>query len=210
MTRLLVVDDHEIMRQGTRHVLATAIPEAEFGEARDAAEAVTRLDEGRWDLVVLDLAMPGRDGLDLLEEARTRWAGVPFLVLTAYPEEELAVRCLRLGAAGYVTKSSAASELVLAVRKVLAGGRYVTATLAERLAEFLGGGAGVAPHEVLAPRELQVLRLVGKGLTYKEIAAELGLSEKTVATYRARITEKTGISRNAELVRYAMRHQLVD
>jgi len=187
MTRLLVVDDHEIMRQGTTHVLAEAIPGSSFGQARDAAEAVAQLDAGAWDLMVLDLNMPGRDGLDLLEEVRARWPAVPVLVLTAYPEEELAVRCLRLGAAG-----------------------YVTATLAERLAEFLGGGAGLAPHEVLAPRELQVLRLVAKGLTYKEVASELGLSEKTVATYRARITEKTGISRNAELVRYALKHGLVD
>lgn len=210
MTRLLVVDDHEIMRQGTTHVLAEAIPGSSFGQARDAAEAVAQLDAGAWDLMVLDLNMPGRDGLDLLEEVRARWPAVPVLVLTAYPEEELAVRCLRLGAAGYVTKSSAASELVVAAKKILGGGRYVTATLAERLAEFLGGGAGLAPHEVLAPRELQVLRLVAKGLTYKEVASELGLSEKTVATYRARITEKTGISRNAELVRYALKHGLVD
>jgi DNA-binding NarL/FixJ family response regulator len=210
VTRILVVDDHEIMRQGTQQVLAAAIAGTTFGEARDASEAIRQLSEGGWDLVLLDLNIPGRDGLEILGEARALWPGVPFLVLTAYPEEELAVRCLRLGAAGYVTKSSAAAELVLAVKKVLSGGRYVTATLAERLAGFLGGGSDLAPHEILAPRELQTLRLIARGLTQKEIGAELGLSEKTVATYRARLAEKLGISRNAELVRYAVKHGLVD
>jgi DNA-binding NarL/FixJ family response regulator len=132
------------------------------------------------------------------------------LVLSAYPEEEFAVRCLRLGAAGYLTKNSAADELVAAARKALEGGKYVTAALAERLAAVLGGGLRGQPHDALSGRELQVVRLVATGRTMKEIAAELHLSEKTIATYRARIAEKLGISTSVELTRYAMQHKLVE
>jgi DNA-binding NarL/FixJ family response regulator len=210
VSRILLVEDHEIMRQGTRHLLAGSLADASFGEAASAAEAVAQLARQKWDLVVLDLNLPGRSGLEFLQEVRGSHPAVAFLVLTAYPEEELAVRCLRLGAAGYVTKSSAASELVLAARKVLEGGRYVTASLAEQLADYVGGEASDAPHDLLSPRELQVLKLLAKGQTFKEIGTELHLSEKTVATYRARLSEKLGISRAAELVRYALKHGLVE
>lgn len=210
MSQILLVEDHEIMRQGTRHLLAGSLSNASFGEAASAAEAEAQLAKQRWDLVVLDLNLPGRSGLEFLQEVRGNHPAVSFLVLTAYPEEELAVRCLRLGAAGYVTKSSAASELVSAARKVLEGGRYVTASLAEQLADYVGGESSDAPHDLLSPRELQVLKLLATGRTFKEIGTELHLSEKTVATYRARLSEKLGISRAAELVRYALKHGLVD
>ena len=210
MTRILVVDDHEIVRRGTRLVLAEELPGATFAEAATAGEATTHLEAGGWDLLVLDINIPGRSGLELLAEVHRLWPKLPVLILSAYPEEEFAVRCLRLGASGYLTKSSAADELVAAARKVTAGGRYVTAALAERLAAVLGGEVGGEPHEALSARELQVLRLVASGRTLKEIAAELHLSEKTIATYRARLAVKLGVSTGVELTRYAMQHKLVD
>ncbi len=210
MRRLLVVDDHEVVRRGTRQVLAEGFPGAAFGEAGTAAEALAALQAGRWDLLVLDINLPGRSGLEVLEDVRRQWPQLPVLVLSAYPEEEFAVRCLRLGASGYLTKSSAADELVAAARKALEGGKYVTAALAERLAAVLGGGVQSEPHEALSGRELQVVRLVATGRSMKEIAAELHLSEKTIATYRARISEKLGVSTNVELTRYALQHRLVD
>jgi DNA-binding NarL/FixJ family response regulator len=210
VSRILIVDDHAVVRRGTRAVLAEGFPGAEFGEAATSQEAAERLQEGGWDLLLLDINIPGRSGLELLEEVRRLWPRLAVLVLSAYPEEEFAIRCIRLGAAGYVTKSSASDELVQAARKALEGGRYVTAFLAERLASLLGGDLRQAPHEALSGRELQVLRLVATGNTLKGIAAELHLSEKTIATYRARIAEKLGISTNVELTRYAMQHRLVD
>ncbi len=210
MRRLLVVDDHEVVRRGTRQVLAEGFPGAAFGEAGTAAEALAALQAGRWDLLVLDINLPGRSGLEVLEDVRRQWPQLPVLVLSAYPEEEFAVRCLRLGASGYLTMSSAADELVAAARKALEGGKYVTAALAERLAAVLGGGVQSEPHEALSGRELQVVRLVATGRSMKEIAAELHLSEKTIATYRARIADKLGLSTNVELTRYALQHKLVE
>lgn len=210
MTRMLVVDDHEVVRRGTRQVLAEGFPGAAFGEAATAADALALLAAERWDLLLLDINLPGRSGLEVLEDVRRLWPRLPVLVLSAYPEEEFAVRCLRLGASGYLTKSSAADELVAAVRKALEGGKYVTAALAERLASVLGGGVRGEPHEALSGRELQVVRLVATGRSMKEIAAELHLSEKTIATYRARIAEKLGVSTNVELTRYALQHKLVE
>jgi len=210
MTRILLVDDHEVVRRGTRQVLADGFNEAVFGEAATAVEAQALLGAERWDLLVLDINLPGRSGLEVLEDVRRQWPKLPTLVLSAYPEEEFAVRCLRLGAAGYVTKSSAADELVSASRKALEGGKYVTAALAERLAAVLGGGFGGEAHEALSGRELQVVRLVASGRSVKEIAVELHLSEKTIATYRARIADKLGVSTNVELTRYALQHKLVE
>ncbi len=210
MTAILLLEDHELMRHGTRAVLQAAFPEATIGEARDAAEANGLLAGRPWDLVVLDLNLPGRSGLEFLQEARGANPATRFLVLSASSEEELAIRCVRLGAAGYLTKASAAAELVVAVRRVLDGGRYVSAALAELLVQELGGGIPAAPHEALSPRELQVLRLVASGKTLREIGVALHLSEKTVATYRARIAEKLAISRVADLTRYALKHGLAD
>ncbi len=210
MSRILLVDDHELLRHGTRQVLEGAIPGATVGEAGDAAAANALLGSGAWDLLVLDLNLPGRSGLELLQEVRSAHPDIKVLILSASPEEELAIRCLKLGASGYLTKASAAAELVVAVKKVLSGGRYVSAKLAELIAQELGGGEPAAPHEVLSPRELQVLRLIAQGRSLREIGEELHLSEKTVATYRARIAEKLGISSNVELTRYALKHGLVD
>jgi DNA-binding NarL/FixJ family response regulator len=208
--RLLIVDDHAIVRRGLEQVLSEALQDVQFGEASGAAEALDLLERARWDAALVDLNLPGRDGLSLLEEIRTRRPGLPAIVVSAYPEEEFALRCLRLGARGYVTKASATDELAVAVRRVLAGGRYVTAALAEKLASVVGGDVSIGSHEALSNRELQVLRLVASGRSLKRIASELRLSEKTIATYRARIAVKLQISTNVELTRYAMQHRLVD
>jgi len=210
MTRILVADDHEIVRRGLKDMLADAFPRAEVGEARDSREALQRVREQDWDALLLDINMPGRSGLDVLVEVRQLRPKLPVLVLSAYPEEDYAVRSLKLGAAGYLTKQSASDELLVAIRKVLAGGKYVTASLAEKLAASLGGDLRDEPHAALSNRELQVLRMIAAGKTVKEIASELSLSEKTVGTYRTRISEKMGLGTNVELTRYAMRHGLAD
>lgn len=210
MTRILIVDDHEVVRRGLRQVLAEGFAGAEFGEAGTSSAATAALSSQPWDLLLLDINLPGRSGLEILEDVRRTFPRLPVLVVSAYPEEEFAVRSIRLGAAGYLTKSSASDELVAAARKALEGGRYVTASLAERLAGLLGGDFGQEPHDSLSSRELQVLRLVASGRSAKEVAAELHLSEKTIATYRARIAEKLGVSTNVELTRYALLHKLVD
>jgi len=208
--RFLIIDDHEVVRRGLALILSEAFPSARLASAASVATATENLVSGTWDLVLLDINLPGRSGYELLEDVRKRWPRLPVLVVSAYPEEEFAIRSIRLGAAGYLTKDSAADELVAAVRKVLAGGKYVSAALAEKLVAFIGGDRASEPHELLSSRELQVLRLVASSRTLKEIAAELRLSEKTIATYRARISEKLGESTNVELTRYALRHKLVD
>lgn len=211
MPHVLVVDDHEVVRKGLELVLEAGLPGARFEVASTASTALDALERATFDLVLLDINLPGRSGIDVLEELRRRWPRTPVLVVSAFPEEEFAVRCLRLGAAGYVAKGAAADELVTAAQKVLGGGKYVTAAVAERLAGAIGGVAsGAPPHEALSNRELQVLRLVATGKTMREVAEELRLSEKTIATYRARIAAKLGASSNVELTRYALQHGLVD
>jgi DNA-binding NarL/FixJ family response regulator len=210
MTRVLLVDDHAVVRRGLAQILSRAFADVRFGEAGTAAEALDLLAREPWDTALIDLNLPGRDGLALLEEVRRAYPAVPVLVVSAYPEEEFAVRCLRLGARGYLTKDSAPDELSAAVRKTLAGGMYVTAALAERLAGVVGGDVARASHESLSLRELQVLRLVARGRSLKQVADELHLSEKTVATYRARIAVKLHLSTNVQLTRYALQHHLVD
>jgi DNA-binding NarL/FixJ family response regulator len=207
--RLLIVDDHAVVRRGIAQILSDALPDANFGEAGDAATALESIARERWDAALIDLNLPGRDGLALLEDIRRDHPSVAVLVVTAHREEEFAVRCLRLGARGFLTKDGAPDELVAAVRKVLAGGLYITTELAERLAAVVGGHPS-APHESLSTRELQVLRLVARGRSLRQIAGELNLSEKTVATYRARIAGKLHVSTNVELARYALKHRLVD
>lgn len=206
--RALLVDDHEVVRRGLRQLLAEVYPDALFGEASTLAQAREALARGSWDLMVLDINLPGGSGLELLAQARELCPRVVTLVLSVYPEEEFAVRAFKLGAAGYLTKASLADEMLLAVRRVLAGGRYVSSALAEHLATTLGNPQ--APHEALSPREFEVMCAVALGSTIKEIAAKLQLSEKTIATYRTRVSDKLGVSTNVELARYALHNGLVD
>jgi two-component system, NarL family, invasion response regulator UvrY len=210
MTRILLVDDHEVVRRGVKQMLAEAFAPASFGEAGNLPQARELLARQPWDLVLLDVNLPGGSGLELIERARQECPTAAVLVLSAYPEEEFAVRAFKLGAAGYLTKASLADEMVAAVHKVLGGGRYVSAALAERLALALGNNTPTVPHEALSPRELEVLRQVASGRTIKEIAQQMQLSEKTVATYRRRVSDKTGLSSNVDLTRYAMQHRLLD
>jgi two-component system invasion response regulator UvrY len=210
MIRLLIVDDHEIVRRGIKEIFANSFPELIVGEAETSQSALELLMKQEWDLMLLDINIPGRSGLEVLEESKRLRPRTPVLVLSAYPEEEFAIRSFKQGASGYLNKSLGADEILAAAKKVLGGGKYVTASLAEKLAAALGSDVQQTPHESLSSRELQVLRLVAKGRTIKEIAAEIALSEKTVGTYRARIAKKMGLSSNVELTRYALQHRLVD
>jgi DNA-binding NarL/FixJ family response regulator len=208
--RFLVVDDHAVLRRGVIGLLTDAFPDCEVAEAESGEEAVLLFEAGSWDLVVLDLAMPGRGGLDALKQIHAHQPDVPVLVLSAHAEDEYAVRALRAGARGYVTKQSASEELVLAVRKLLGGTAYVSASLAEHLASLLTHAPERAPHESLSDREMQVFLMLASGKSVKEIGAELTLSDKTISTYRARVLEKMNMKTNAELMRYALRAGLVD
>ena len=199
-----------MVRKGLRHILADKFRRAEFGEARNAHEALTRIWREKWDVVVLDITLPGRSGLEVLREIKHGKPKLPVLVLSMHPEDQFALRVLKSGASGYMTKESAPEELVGAINKVLAGGRYVSASLAEKMAHYLAVDTGKPPHERLSDREFQVMRLISSGKTVREIAEENSLSVKTVRTYRQRILEKMGLKRDAELTRYALKHQLVE
>jgi DNA-binding NarL/FixJ family response regulator len=208
--RVLVVDDHPVVRRGLIQTLTEAFPGAQLGEAANAQEAIDQIWNREWDVVVLDVSMPGRSGLDVLKEVRQERQKLPVLVLSMYPEDEFALRVLQNGAAGYLTKQTAPAELVAAVRKVLSGGRYISVSVAEKLAEHLDRDIEKAPHHLLSDREYQVMCMLASGKTVKEIGAELSLSIKTISTYRSRILEKMLIKNNAELMRYAVEHELVD
>ncbi len=210
MIRVLIADDHELVRRGVRGLLKEAFPDVVLGEALDAAQTLAAVEKKTWDLVLLDINMPGRNGLDVLQDLKRLYPKLPVVMLSAFPEKDFAVRAFKLGAAAYVSKESATGELLAATRKALAGGRYVTPLLAEALAATVAGESPAAPHDLLSNRELQVLRLVASDKSLKEIAAELSLSEKTIGTYRTRISQKLGLSTNVSLARYATLHNLVD
>jgi two-component system invasion response regulator UvrY len=210
MIRILIVDDHQIVRRGLKEVLTEEFPELEVGMAEHSQAALDQIMKQPWELVLLDIDIPGRGGLEMLEEAKRLCPRTPVLILSIYPEKEFAVRALKLGASGYLNKVQSSDEIVAAIRKVLAGGKYVSSMLAEKLADMLGDDAERARHESLSSRELQVLRMVANNLNIKAIAAELALSERTVGTYRTRISKKTGLATNVELTRYALQHHLVD
>jgi two-component system, NarL family, invasion response regulator UvrY len=205
--RILIVDDHAIIRQGLRQLLADAFPETTFGEANNGAEALDLIWKQSWDVVLLDITMPGQSGLDVLKQMATAQPNLAVLVLSMHPEDQYAVRVLKAGAAGYITKNTASEEVVSAVKKVLAGGKYVSASLAETLA---AGLITQNEHEALSDREYQVLRLIAAGKSVKEIGYDLSLSVKTISTYRSRVMEKMNLKSNAEIIRYAMDHKLVD
>ena len=208
--RVLIVDDHAVVRRGSRELLAEAFPEAEFEEAETGEHAIGMVERMALDLVILDISMPRRGGLDALKEIEARKPGLPVLVLSHHAEEQYAIRALRAGARGYVTKDSAPEELIRAAQKALEGGKYVSSALAERLADSLSSDASKPLHESLSDRELQVLCMLAMGQAVKEIGRELSLSEKTVSTYRTRVLEKMKMTTNAELMRYALRVGLVD
>lgn len=208
--KILLTDDHAVVRQGLKLILADHFKRAVFGEARNAQEALARVGKEKWDVAVLDVTMPGRSGLEALKEMKRMRPQMPVLVLSMHPEDQFAVRMLKAGAAGYLTKESAGNELVGAIEKVVGGGRYISASLAERMASYLDLDVQKAPHERLSDREFLVLRMIASGKTVSQIARELYLSVKTISTYRARVLEKMDMQNNAELTHYAVQKRLVD
>jgi two-component system invasion response regulator UvrY len=210
MIRILLVDDHAVVRQGLEQILGGALAGAVFGHAASGEEAVRMAESAEWDLVILDISLPGKSGLDVLKELRRARPTLPVLVLSMHPEEQFGMRVLRAGAAGYVAKRTAVADLVAAVRNVVAGRRYISPGLAERLAGEIGLAPGRAPHELLSDREFQVFQLLASGKTVTASAEALGLSVPTVSTYRARILEKMGMKENHDLIQYAIVHRLFE
>ena len=208
--RILIADDHAVVRRGLRETLNEAFSRVTFGEAKTAQETLDNVRRQEWDVVILDISMPGKSGLDILDDMHRLRPNMPILLLSMHPEGQFARRALKAGAAGYLTKDSVPEELKEAVRRVRAGGRYVSAALAEKLAFDLGRNADTPVHELLSHREFQVLRMLASGKAVKQIADEIALSVKTVSTYRARILIKTGMKTTAELIRYALQAGLVD
>jgi two-component system invasion response regulator UvrY len=208
MIRILIADDHPVVRQGLKQTIAEIPGPVTVDEATDGMEALNKARMGNYDVVILDISMPGKNGIDVLEQIKYERPNLPVLMLTMYPEEQLAVRALKIGASGYLTKASAPDELVSAIQKVLTGGKYVSSSLAEHLASLLQQTER-QPHETLSNREYQVLRLIASGKTTAEIAKELLLSVKTISTYHSRILEKMGMKNNAELIHYAINNHLV-
>lgn len=207
--RILVADDHEVVREGIKGILARH-PDLEVaGEASDAPEVLRTVREDAWDLVLLDLSLPTGEGLETLRRVRSAAPELPVLILSVHPEEEMAARLLEAGAMGYVQKDAASGELVHAIRRVLEGRKYLSSDMASRLAEILSGGSARHRHEELSDREFQVLRLLGEGHSVSDIADILSLSVKTVSTYRSRLLEKLGMRTTAQLIRYALEHDLV-
>lgn len=210
MIRVLIADDHPIVRQGVQKIIDATSDMRVHGEAIDAPQTLDRACRQPFDVVLLDLSMPGADGLDLLKEIRRQRPQLHVLVLTMHSEEQFAVRALKAGASGYLTKEAVPEELVRAIRTIVAGRRYLSASLSERLAASLVDGAPGAPHERLSDREYQVFRRIAAGRASRDISVELGLSVKTVATYRSRVLEKMSMKTNADLVSYAVRNHLTE
>ena len=209
MIRVLVADDHTVVRRGVLQILSEAADMLAAGEASTGGEVLRLVQENHYDVLVLDMNMPEGSGLEVLYQLRTLRPSLRTLILSMYPERQYAVRALKAGAAGYLTKESASHELVTAVRKIAVGGRYITQTLAEELAAGLAGETSATSVERLSDREYQVMRLLAMGKTVSEIGAELSLSVKTISTYRGRILEKLNLRNTAEIIRFALQLGIV-
>lgn len=210
MTRILIADDHTIVRKGLKQILSEGMKNVDFTESANASETLLEVIRKKFDIIILDLSMPGRSGLDLLKDIKARSPNLPILVLSMHPEDQYALRVIKAGAMGYMTKDSAPEELVNAVSKVLKGGTYVSAAISEQLISYLQEPKKASGHETLSDREFHVLQLIASGKTVSEVADVLSLSVKTISTYRSRILEKLNFSTNAEITRYAMQNKLVE
>ena len=209
MIKVFITDDHPIVREGLKQALRETSDIAVSGEASNGEETLEDLKNRKVDVVLLDISLPGRSGLDILSQLHEAYPHLKILILSTYPEQQYAIRALKTGAAGYLTKESAPDELITAIRKVAFGGKYVSAELAERLAFDLAGESNSRPHEKLSNREYQVMCLIASGKTVSEISTELSLSDKTISTYRRRILDKMNMRHNAELTHYAIQQGLV-
>lgn len=209
MVKIIIADDHPAIRKGVRLILQAEYPGAEFGEASNAAEVFKLLREKKWDVLIMDMDMPGRNGLDALKQIKEDKIDIRTLIFSMHPEGQIAVRALKAGAHGYLGKDAPDGELARAVQTLLAGKKYITPEVAEQMASQLENPNDKAPHELLSDREYQTLLLFASGKTVSQIAEELSLSIPTISTYRARILEKMGMKNNAELTSYAIRNKLV-
>jgi len=210
MIRVLIADDHAILRRGLKEILLRELDGVICGEAEDAEQILEQVQSREWDLIILDITMPGRSGLDVMRDLKAVRPKLPVLFLSMHPEDQYGKSVLKAGAAGYMNKESAPEELIKAIHKVLSGGRYVSPALAEKLAVDLNKDTGRPVHDALSDREFEVLRMIASGRTVTQIAEELHLSVPTVSTYRARILEKMNMTTTAELMHYALRNHLVD
>ncbi|HME61979.1 MAG TPA: response regulator transcription factor [Candidatus Binatia bacterium] len=208
--RILIADDHPIFRAGLKEILIKQPDTESVGEAEDGLKALALARKERWDLILLDITMPGKDGLEVLQELRRERPKLPILILSAHPEDQMALRLLKAGAAGYLTKDRAPEVLLTAIRKILAGEKYISESLAEKtVLRVISESPGLL-HETLSDREYQVMRMIASGKTIQEIGEALFLSARTVSTYRARLLEKMNMKSNTELLRYALEHKLVE
>ncbi|HAS05118.1 MAG TPA: DNA-binding response regulator [Dehalococcoidia bacterium] len=208
--KVLITDDHPIVRQGLKQLLKETFEAIVVDEAGNGTEALDKIKTDKYDIVLLDIAMPGMNGLEVLKEIQKFNKTLPVLIISIYPEDQYALRCLKAGASGYLTKDTASDELTLAVERILSGKKYVSPNLADKLARHLNEGTPKLPHELLSDREDQVMRYIASGKTAAEIAAELSLSVKTINTYRNRILKKMQIKNSAELIRYAVQNELLN
>jgi DNA-binding NarL/FixJ family response regulator len=210
MIRIIIADDHDIVRQGLNQIVAGVPDMVVCGEAETAEEALGLVRTKPCDVLVLDITLPGKSGLEILKDLKQIRPDLPVLILSIHSEDEYAVRVLKAGAAGYMTKRAVAKDLITAIRKVVEGGKYISPAVAEKLAFSLSADVTKPPHETLSDREYQVMLMIAKGYSLAGIADELALSEKTISTYRARILEKMHMQKNAEIIRYALQNKLVD
>ena len=208
--KILIADDHTVFREGLKRIFAEAADIAEIGEAANAQQLLERVAEKHWDMVLLDISMPGKSGLEVLKEIKQIHPRLAVLVLSMHPERQFAVRVIKAGAAGYLTKGSAAGEVVKAIRRVYRDGKYISDSVAEHLAMAVGQKSDRPLHESLSDREFEVLRMIGAGKTVGEIAEDLSLSVKTVSTYRTHLLEKMNLRNNAELMLYVITNRLLD
>jgi two-component system, NarL family, invasion response regulator UvrY len=209
MIKIFIADDHPVVRMGIKQILSEVKDMTVADEAGTGQETLKKVAKNDYDVILLDISMPGRNGLDILRELKNKKPKIPVLILSIYPEDQYAVRVLKLGAAGYLTKESVPEELINAIRKVAQGRKYISPNLAEKLATDLELNTDKPPHEILSDREYQVLCLLASGKRLKDIADTLDLSIKTISTYRTRILEKMKMANNAELIRYALQNNLV-
>ena len=209
MIRILIVDDHVMFREGLKQILAKHRDMNIVGEVGNGTDALQSVRSDEYDVVVLDISMPGQSGWDILNEIKLEKPGLPVLILSMHPEDQYAIRMLKAGASGYISKESVPEELIQAIRKVASGGKYVSSTLAEKIAYALDSYADKLPHQLLSNREFQVMSMLASGKSLKEIAEGLSLSEKTITTYRARILEKLNLRNNVELTHYVIENKLL-